>query len=187
MASSLTDNCIYKSVILAPGEEFNLPPGALLISASDTTAITSTCPIPALEQPACYFFALGTLDGDGDGRAEYWEDSQSKIYGFKYGNTIVSGPDIYGTPYYDMTAVYNMIAATLPITLVGTFANNGPSSNDSAQSGLVFKMIPSLASQLSLLIVAYANMAGSPAYYTSPARSHDEGIAQGIMNFPACS
>ena len=182
-----TDNCIYKSATLAAGEQFNLPPGAILISATDVSAITSNCPIPALEEPACYFFALGTLDGDGDGRAEYWEDSQSKILGFKIGNTSIYGFDIIGTPYYDMGAVYNMIAATLPITMVGTFGNDGPASNDSAQSGLVFKMIPSLANQLSLLVLAYANMAGSPVYYTNPARLHADGVAQGIQNFPGCS
>jgi hypothetical protein len=182
------DNCIYKSATLAAGEQFNLPPGAILVSATDTNAITSNCPIPALEEPVCYFFALGTLDGDNDGKSEYWEDSQSSIYGFKYGNTIVNAASpILGTPYYDMTAVYNLIAATLPITNVGTFANAGPSGNDSAQSGLVFKMIPSLASQLSLLVVAYANMTGSPTYYTNPARLHAEGVTQNIQNFPACS
>lgn len=36
-------NCIYRSVNLAAGETFVLPPGATLISVSDTNAVTSSC------------------------------------------------------------------------------------------------------------------------------------------------
>lgn len=36
-------NCIYKSVTLTAGETFVLPPGAELISASDSNAITNSC------------------------------------------------------------------------------------------------------------------------------------------------
>lgn len=38
------DNCIYKAVNMAAGEVFVLPPGAVLISVSDTGAVTSSCP-----------------------------------------------------------------------------------------------------------------------------------------------
>ena len=50
-----TTNCIYKSVVLSPGETFVLPPGAELISASDPTAITNSCgdTIPITETK-CY-------------------------------------------------------------------------------------------------------------------------------------
>ena len=41
-----TQNCIYKSVTLAAGEQFTLPPGAEIISATDINSFTSTCPKP---------------------------------------------------------------------------------------------------------------------------------------------
>ena len=50
-------SCIYKSITLTEGETFVLPPGAELVGASDTGAITSTndcAPTDNLEALLCY-------------------------------------------------------------------------------------------------------------------------------------
>jgi len=58
--------CIYKSVTLVEGEQFNLPPGAQIIAASDSTAFTSTCPIPSeLETFKCYISYFFRTEADG--------------------------------------------------------------------------------------------------------------------------
>jgi hypothetical protein len=61
------DNCIYKTVTLAEGEQFNLPPGAILVAATDSTAITSTCPIPTLGKPICgtLYVVIDVDDNEG--------------------------------------------------------------------------------------------------------------------------
>ncbi len=47
--------CIYKSVTMAAGETFVLPPGAEIISVSDLGAITNSCPDPfPVEELKCY-------------------------------------------------------------------------------------------------------------------------------------
>lgn len=65
MSIPTVDSCIYKSVTLAAGEQFNLPPEAVLVSASNTNAITSNCAIPPLETPVCYFFRFSGSEDDG--------------------------------------------------------------------------------------------------------------------------
>lgn len=60
-------NCIYKSVTLSAGETFVLPPGAELISASDTNAITSSCPDPIPNVPVKCWRIAYALNEDPEG------------------------------------------------------------------------------------------------------------------------
>lgn len=47
--------CKYKSVTMTAGEVFVLPPGAEIISVSDLSAVTSSCPDPLpTEELSCY-------------------------------------------------------------------------------------------------------------------------------------
>jgi hypothetical protein len=54
--ASAASNCSYKSVTLAVGETFTLPPGAEIVSVTGgLESFTSTCPKPeSLETPICY-------------------------------------------------------------------------------------------------------------------------------------
>lgn len=61
-------SCIYKSVIMGPGETFVLPPGAELVSVSDIGALTSSCPdeFPT-EELKCYRIAWAfNIDPEGN-------------------------------------------------------------------------------------------------------------------------
>jgi hypothetical protein len=63
--ASVASNCIYKSVTLAVGETFTIPPGAELVSASGgLESFTSTCPkLTSIETPIVYEFKwAGTQD-----------------------------------------------------------------------------------------------------------------------------
>jgi hypothetical protein len=75
--ASAASNCLYKSVTLAVGETFTLPPGAEIISSSGgLESFTSTCPKPTnLETPACYKFRFSGANHDtGSARQQNWEE-----------------------------------------------------------------------------------------------------------------
>lgn len=59
-------NCKYASITLNEGDQFTLPPGAVIIAATDTSAFTSTCPVPDnLENYACYISYFFATEADG--------------------------------------------------------------------------------------------------------------------------
>lgn len=62
-----SQNCIYKTVKMAAGETFVLPPGATLISASDASAVTSSCPDPIPNIPQKCWRLAWVLNQDPDG------------------------------------------------------------------------------------------------------------------------
>lgn len=67
--------CIIKSVTLAEGETFVLPPGAELIGATDPGAITSVndcAPTDNLQTLACYTCIIGVGAEDGNA-SQLWE------------------------------------------------------------------------------------------------------------------
>lgn len=68
-------SCIIKSVTLAEGETFVLPPGAELIGATDPGAITSVndcAPTDNLQTLACYTCIIGIGAEDGNA-SQLWE------------------------------------------------------------------------------------------------------------------
>ena len=69
-------SCSFKSVTLIAGEQFVLPPGAEIVSASDPTAISSThdCAgdLTKLEVPQCYVVGMGQADGSGNNISDGW-------------------------------------------------------------------------------------------------------------------
>ena len=160
------DNCIYKSATLAAGEQFNLPPGAILVSATDTNAITSTCPIPALEEPACYAIQVQESISDGGDAA--------------YDNVYITGAVFNGVSYTFSTPVsFVNCSACTPTSSINQlqdalneigigdifidwsgYADNIPNSGDAAMITLIcFKTIPSIAR--SLVLNAYGDQDGS--------------------------
>ncbi len=111
-------NCIYKSVNMAAGEVFVLPPGAVLISVSDTGAITSSCPDPLpVAELKCYKIRWVLNHDNPDGQKTImsgflgpvgvqipdsnnaWEDSSRDrgpitIENFSIGNQVTSASSI---------------------------------------------------------------------------------------------
>jgi hypothetical protein len=63
--------CFTKTVTLQPNEPFNLPPGAILLGATDLNNLKSTCPLPTdLEEFECYgFVTFDSNCGDDSGFA----------------------------------------------------------------------------------------------------------------------
>lgn len=152
-----TDPCIYKSVTLAAGEQFNLPPGAVLISATDISAITSTCPIPALEQVTAFSARFsGSADNSGSNRYENWETGGDRD------NYTVEGVRINGVYYGFASAfqgrfntdvnVVNALNALFP----GMFSDCGSIYDADNPSGwtnaITFKTIPSFGNDMEFRI-----------------------------------
>jgi hypothetical protein len=87
---AVTTPCVekYTSVTLAAGEQFTLPPGATLISASNIDAITDDGCLDReqLEELACYTirFAGHCLDGSG---TEVWAQDNTDLIGINSNNT----------------------------------------------------------------------------------------------------
>lgn len=73
MSSPTLNSCIYKSVTLAAGEQFNLPPGATLVSTTNNSAITSNCPIPPLDVTKRYRIQWELEACDND-HTDSWEN-----------------------------------------------------------------------------------------------------------------
>jgi len=79
-----TPSCVYKSVTLAAGEQFTLPPGAELVASSaGIAAVKSTCALPdTLEEPVCYKFKFSGGENENSSSAQNWEqDDNFKVKG----------------------------------------------------------------------------------------------------------
>jgi hypothetical protein len=146
------DNCIYKSAVLAAGEQFNLPPGAILVAASDSTAITSNCPIDALEQLDCYVVIIPT---SGQRSPTPMNLDYADIDGFYYNGIKTSFNSPVGTSYTDLP---NMLQAQLSTTaLAGALSDicrvwRDRSSVEGECAYIFFKTIPSIANILTFSV-----------------------------------
>lgn len=74
MATSGTE--IYNSIVLQPGEQFTIPPGATLVGADDPESITSDCELPELETLECYTAVL-IIGGTEGNESQAWEAAAS--------------------------------------------------------------------------------------------------------------
>lgn len=150
MASFPTvDPCIYKSVTLAAGEQFNLPPGAVLVAATDESAISSTCPIPELEELKCYIIAAYASDEVGCGTGVWEGDANATISGITIAGTYYSlnvGSNDSGSFYMDQ--VVNWINSNPSYSGMLQNASYGRDWDGNCRGGvatLCFKTIPSIA------------------------------------------
>jgi hypothetical protein len=80
MASS--QQCVYKSVDLVKGESFKLPSGAVLVGATNTASITTTCDTSNLETLTCYSYKFAGACDTGDSSTA-WEPALSYFVGIK--------------------------------------------------------------------------------------------------------
>ena len=167
--------CIYKSITLQPGESFTLPPGAILLGATDSTALTSNngcLNLDNLETPQCYYFRFSGADEDDPGRTENWDQSNFYVDGFYVGDTYYPsslGGGIPSTPFWTLIlnalpGVFTNINSAYDYDPVFLGASRGWSAT------LTFDTIPSIGDNLrfSISTIAIAQgvvPSGSPTTY----------------------
>lgn len=178
--------CIYKTVTLAPNEPFNLPPGAELVSATDPSKLTSTCPLPAtLEALTCYGFVLIAHTG-GSGSITF-EDDQ----------TTYEGISINGV-YYPFSAPVGFNPAAVQaeieaLSIGSAFSGFCISTNsylpNSVKYYLMFKTIPSIGNDLQLIGSTVAGNSGTglpQAPFTLPAETRTAITGAGHTGVCSC-
>jgi hypothetical protein len=165
--------CIFKSVTLAVGEKFTLPPGSTLLGATGgSSSITSTCPVPTLENVQCYIFSIPFDNYDnrpliGSGSSEPWRNGASdapRIAGYKLGTieknlTRGYSPSDSGQ-ITDNVRLIADLKLLLPITnaLFGSYSNGGRGY----ANFILIQTIPSIAQNLSLIVSVNQYGAGTP-------------------------
>lgn len=157
MASST--NCIYKTVTLQAGEQFNLPPGAVIIGSSDSSAFTSTCPIPDGEEAICYVAATPSSNDCGS-NSSYWEptigtNATTNLWGYEFNGVMVPFASQKPTvnPGHlittDVGAAYAEMALVMPI--LGTAFGYGCDAGYGCLNYFVIKTFPSIAKTLKMV------------------------------------
>lgn len=156
-------SCIIKSVTLAAGESYVLPPGAELIAASNTNLITVSpvecTPTDNLETFTCYIFAMvGHANNQYVGSAA-WTDETSRINEFHVGG-VINPIDVHmnSKGVWDVLALRSWMITNPAVS--GLFLDITTSAGSSeyllANSGgvstLCFKTIPSVASSMYLSV-----------------------------------
>lgn len=189
--------CITNSIILQPGTSFVLPPGSTLIGTSNISNLTSTCAdLTKLEQSECYVLMLAGINGDNDGRSEYFEDGQQKIIGLNYNGVYISfgAGEIFNTSSggtFNMSLLYDRIKQYISGTAFGNVNYFTASPNDSTRSSLAIKTIPSIANNLQVVLQAIANVSpgggGSQVTFYSKFDKYSDLAASGVAGLPGCS
>jgi hypothetical protein len=143
----MSTTTINKSVILAPGESFTLPPGSTIIAVSGD--LTSTCEsLPEPETLSCYYIQW-EIEGDDEG-SDAWENGTI--------DTLIVG----GTTYTVNLDAFISNEGIAP-ALVSIFASVGLFSGISTgvevvgamnKFGICFKTIPSIAADMYLQITS---------------------------------
>lgn len=156
---------LIKSVVLAPGESFTLPPNSVLIGSTDETSITSECVIPTLETIGCYVAILAGGPAISDGTADLFEGGSG---GANMDGITVNGTDImFAAPYAaDAVGSYNLTSLALELkTLIpGIIATDISFTIDAARGSLSYLLIqtvPSIALDLKLIFRASASLTPS--------------------------
>lgn len=145
--------CVIKSVTLAAGESYVLPPGAQLIGATHLN-FTSTCEIPTLETTQCYFMSYAISEN---------RDPSVAIEGNEYRVTLIYGTDEFvildalsdghaGSWYWITggTPLTNVLPAGIILNEVVTAVETG----DRHATTFTFDTIPSVAATIKLKIEA---------------------------------
>jgi hypothetical protein len=174
LVSTSSQNCITRSVTLQPGELFNLPPNAQILSATDINSLKSTCPLPNdLEQLECYIATFIAQEVDGN-RPPYQggDENEQTFY--------LRGMVVNGT-YYDLNLVPSY-AGVFPVNSITSFINNNSNlnsillstgtgqvveNNEGAAATVCFKTIPSIAQSMYFLLQTYVVGPGTPEPVTT--------------------
>lgn len=158
---SLIPNKIYKSIVLQPGEQFILPPGAVLVSSTNIAATQSSCnDLSNLEELECYTFVFGNAASDGN-QTQLFEAFLFPAVGFRVGGAYYSfDPPIYShedsTPkgQYDLTAIISTINAKTGGVLINPTIGEHNEGDHGIIEFITFRTIPSLATSMELVMRA---------------------------------
>ena len=148
------ETCTFHTVTLLPGEQFNLPPGAEVISITDSGAITSNgcANLDNIETPVCYGFVIASHD-DTDSDTQVWVGDGSNPNIFYIG---VYLGDIYypftASAGYDGTAIITQLEALSFGSIMTGFctSTSNDGTADSKKSYIIFNTIPSIGDNLKL-------------------------------------
>lgn len=123
-------NCIYRSITLTAGETFVLPPGAEVISVSDSAAVSSSCGELPVAETKCYKISwVENVDPEGGIRMvvaglpvapvipsndNAWEqgDHNGGTITFTFIGGMGSTTDTGGINYNDLSSLENVIASS---------------------------------------------------------------------------
>ena len=147
-------SCNYKSITLAAGEEFILPPGATIVSASDTTAIgiSNYCTnLNDLEELECYNVLFVSADNHDNGDTHLGEPTTHEIVGLHVNNTFY--------PYslraadcgrWETWRIADWISnhVELKNIIFPFYTGNDGDCNNGGYGTMCFKIIPSLAADM---------------------------------------
>lgn len=185
--------CTYKTVTLTPDEQFTLPPGAEIVSASDINSISSTCPIPTnLETPSCYGIVIAAHQ-DSTGGTEVWvgPGDDNIIFTGVYLNDLFysfSSPILYnGTNI--ITALQNLPFG--PAMTDFCTSSEDDLGNDSRKTYIIFNTVPSIADNMQLYgYTKGPNVGGGSGfgnvYFSHPVQLRSFIISQGHANVCNC-
>jgi hypothetical protein len=169
MASVQT--CVTKSITLQPGEPFNLPAGAEIISATDINSLSSTCPLPSdLEELECYIFVLAANVDNVTGTI-VWEgcpDCNAYMPSITVGGTTYTFPSAFTADdrgKFDVAGLAAYIASNSSIN--GVMLNVGIDNDyDFPRGGvatLCFQTPPSVAAETYVTLYTQVIGLGLPA------------------------
>ncbi len=183
---------VTRTVTLAQGEKFVLPPGAVLKGSTDNNAFTSTCPIPTLETLACYVAIFGSNIKEGD--YGYFEGDQAYIIGYRLNGveTIFTEPFRGSKPsgFFDLDGLGLAMKTSMP----GIIQTDGGIHGDGSRGQLNYLLIQTIASvatKLELIFQGGAPLDVEPQGNTTaisyvPFRTRASVITAGYEEVPAC-
>lgn len=170
--SSPGNNCIFKTVSLAAGEQFNLPPGAELLGSSNVNAITSTCPIPKLEDQAHYtIYHAFSAQGDVDGHSAFMQGSDVYVQLGILGHELGLGTYTFSTT--DVVNALTSVGLNGIVTITALNTNQWPTSpgwpTGPSRYGqfLEFLTLPSIAATM-YLKMSGGMTDGAQSFYAQP-------------------
>lgn len=184
----------YTTVTLAEGESYVLPPGAVLVGATDPSLLTSLndcLDLDNLEEFECYVcpIPIGAEDGDD---SQYWEptigtNSETNITGYTLSGISYNFSTSYESAsignFINTTNLLNELKAVLPITFA-TYASVSD-VNRGTLNYFVIKTIPSIAKSLYLTIKVKA-----PVSWENDANAYFKFVPiadlAGYTNVPSC-
>jgi hypothetical protein len=159
---SLLPKQIIKSIVLLPGEQFVLPPGATVVASTDENSIDSSCgPLENLETLSCYAFVFGNAEDDGN-NLQLFEASIFPVKGIRYGGIYHSFGEMgfmadSGSGRYDLDGIVAAINTALGGVLISPKVDYNSSGDNGILSFISFKAPPSVASSLELMMQAATN------------------------------
>ena len=148
--------CLITSLTLKPGEPFVLPPGAIIIGASDANDITSTCvDLNNLEALACYCFQILFTEESGS-TTPVFKDNNVAVQGLFMTDTNTLYP--FSSTLTGISSINTNIENSLYTTpSIGGIIKNVCITYDNDSSGdtgqvltICFKTLPSIGNNLFL-------------------------------------